>query len=581
MATKTLDQRPRKANLVSLLRPYWVFVLLLIVFTVAGSALNLVVPQIIAHAVDGYTAGTLVLNTSLVIFGLVIFGIFLFNNLQSVVQTYVSEIVARDLRTKIIKAISILDYATIENVTTAKLLTNLTSDVDAVKTFISQAVASIISSAFLIVGASVLILSINWKLALAVLAVVPFIGVTFYFVFSRVRVLFKESQEAIDWLNKVINENVIGAALIRLLDSRKEETKKFHAANQNSLTVSLQILKLFASMIPIITFLTNLATLIILMLGGHYVISGTMSLGEFLAFNSYLGILIFPIIIIGFTSNAIAQASASYARILDVVDIIPPIDTGTLTSNLSGLIEVKNLSLVYGEQVVLKPLSFTITSGSKTAIVGPTAAGKSQLLYLLTGLVTPTTGEILYDGKPLTQYQKQAFYGQIGFVFQDSSMFNLSLRENIGFSTEVDGVDIEKAIMTAELGDFITKLPQGLDTIVSERGTSLSGGQKQRVMLARALAQNPRILLLDDFTARVDSETERKILENVRKNYPNLTLISVTQKITPIEDYDQIILLMQGELIGSGKHAELLDSSPEYMQIFNSQKSTQQYDATE
>lgn len=576
MAT-TMTQ-PRKGSLVSLMRPYGWWVLLLIVFTVAGSALNLVVPQIIAQAVDAYTAGTLVLNTSLLLFGLVIFGIFVFNNIQSVVQTYVSEVVARDVRNKIMKAISILDYATVETISPAKLLTNLTSDVDAVKTFIAQAVASIISSLFLIVGATILLLSINWQLTLAVLTVLPFIGVTFYFVFSRVRTLFKKSQEAIDWLNKVINESVLGAALIRLLDSRDQETEKFLAANANSRDLSLQILKMFASMIPAITFLTNLSTLIILMLGGHYVITGAMTLGQFLAFNSYLGILIFPIMILGFTSNAIAQASASYGRILDVIELGAPTDTGTITTTLSGQIEVRDLGVVYGEQTVLQPLSFTIKSGSKTAIVGPTAAGKTQLLYLLTGLVLPTSGEILYDGQPLGHYQKQAFYKQIGLVFQESSMFNLSLRENIGFSTTVDDTDIQKAITTAELGDFIAQLPQGLNTIVSERGTSLSGGQKQRVMLARALSQNPQILILDDFTARVDAETERKILKNVRENYPNMTLISVTQKIAPIADYDQIIVLMQGEKIGSGTHAELLESSPEYVQIFNSQKSTAQFD---
>lgn len=578
MATTDTKSKPNKGNLFSLLKPYSLWVILLIVFTVLGSALNLAVPQIISKAVDAYTAGTLALYNSLLMFGLVAVGIFLFNNLQSIVQTFASERVARDLRMRIIKAISIQDYASIENLTPSKLLTNLTSDVDAVKNFVAQAVASIISSLFLIIGASVLIISINWKLALAVLSIIPFIGVTFYFVLSKVRKLFKQSQEAIDWLNKVINENVLGAALIRLLDSSSQEIDKFQEANKNARDVSLQILKMFASMIPIIIFLTNVATLIILMLGGHFVILGSMTLGQFLAFNSYLGILIFPIIIIGFMSNAIAQASASYGRILEVIDLPAPADMGTRTEKLSGLLEVKNLSLSYGEQKVLKPLSFIIKPGTKNAIVGPTAAGKTQLLYLLTGLIVPTSGEILYDGKPLSEYQKQAFYGQIGFVFQDSIMFNMSLRENIAFSSSVTEKDFKKAIETAELQDFIGSLPEGLETIVSERGTSLSGGQKQRVMLARALAQNPQILLLDDFTARVDTQTERKILRNVEENYPNVTLISVTQKIAPIEGYDQIIVLMEGEVIASGIHSELVSSSPEYVQIYNSQKSTEQYD---
>ena len=169
-------------------------------------------------------------------------------------------------------------------------------------------------------------------------------------------------------------------------------------------------------------------------------------------------------------------------------------------------------------------------------------------------------------------------HSQIGFVFQDSILFNLSLRENIAFSNLAKDDYLEKAINTAELRDFIDTLPEKLDTIVSERGTSLSGGQKQRIMLARALALNPKILLLDDFTSRVDNKTEIKILSNIAENYPELTFISVTQKIQSIEHYDQIILLMEGEILAKGTHEELLKSSPEYVQIYDSQKSMNQYE---
>lgn len=164
-------------------------------------------------------------------------------------------------------------------------------------------------------------------------------------------------------------------------------------------------------------------------------------------------------------------------------------------------------------------------------------------------------------------------------MFQDSSLFNLTLRENIGFSTTVDDADLAKAIETAELHHFVADLPQGLDTVVSERGLSLSGGQKQRIMLARALALDPKVLFLDDFTARVDVATEAKILANVRRNYPDLTLVSITQKIAPIEDFDQVILLMEGEVLAAGAHHELAASSPEYGQIIRSQQSTDAYEA--
>ena len=178
----------------------------------------------------------------------------------------------------------------------------------------------------------------------------------------------------------------------------------------------------------------------------------------------------------------------------------------------------------------------------------------------------------------IDEYDKQTLHRQVGFVFQDSIIFNLTLRENIAFSKTVTDEDLEKAITTAELKDFIDGLPQKLDTIVSERGTSLSGGQKQRIMLARALALNPQVLLLDDFTARVDSTTERRILENVHENYPGITLLSVTQKIASVEDYDQIILLMEGEVLASGTHRQLMETSPEYVQIYDSQRSTSHYE---
>jgi ATP-binding cassette subfamily B protein len=239
---------------------------------------------------------------------------------------------------------------------------------------------------------------------------------------------------------------------------------------------------------------------------------------------------------------------------------------------------MENVSLSFGEKVVLKDVSFQVRAGTKTAIIGPTAAGKTQLLYLLIGLLKPSSGTVKYDGQPIDDYNKEALHNRVGFVFQDSVIFNLTLRENIAFSTTAGAQDIGKAIATAELDDFIAALPQGLETVVSERGTSLSGGQKQRVMLARALALNPRVLLLDDFTARVDATTERTILDNVHRNYPGITLISVTQKIASVVDYHQIILLMEGEVLATGTHKELMETSPEYVQLYDSQRSTSHYE---
>jgi ATP-binding cassette subfamily B protein len=486
--------------------------------------------------------------------------------------------VAKDLRSRLAAKISEQSFAWVEQITPAKLLTNLTSDVDAVKLFVSQAIASIISSLFLIAGSSVLLISINWRLALAVLGVVPFIAITFQLVLRKVRTLFKRGQEAIDWLNRVINESILGASLIRLLNTQQIESQKFLQANTEARDIGLSILRLFASLIPAITLAVNVATVIILLLGGHYVIAGTMSLGDFTAFNSYLAILIFPIILIGFMSNVIAQSTASYMRIGAVLGSPEVEKGGEIVADLRGDVGMDHVSLSFGQKMVLKDVSFNVPAGTKTAIIGPTAAGKTQLLYLLIGLLKPTSGTITYDGEPIDAYDKEALHQRVGFVFQDSSIFNLTLRENIAFSTSAAEQDIGKAITTAELDHFIASLPEGLKTVVSERGASLSGGQKQRVMLARALALNPRVLLLDDFTARVDANTERAILENVHRNYPGITLISVTQKIASVVDYDQIILLMEGEVLAIGKHQHLMDISPEYVQLYDSQRSTSHYE---
>jgi len=546
--------------------------------TILGNSLNLVVPSILSRAIDTYNRQQLVLRTLVIGFLAVAAGIFIFSYLQAIVQTYASERVARDLRTKLVLKISNQDHEFIQQATAAKLLTNLTSDVDSVKLFVSQAFASVISSVFVIIGASILLLSINWKLALAVIATLPIMGVTFAVVMRKVRKLFMKSQAAIDWLNKVINESVLGSALIRLVNSQQFEFEKFVAANTEARTISLSILRLFASLIPVIIFSTNLATMMILVFGGRFVINGSMTIGNFMAFNSYLGILVFPVIVIGFMGNVMAQAGASYGRIAIVLNAPDKKQAGTLVTNLRGDIGIRDVSVQLGGKNVLKHVSFEARAGTRNALIGPTAAGKTQVLYLLAGLLRPNSGTVEYDGKSVDEYEKQSLHLQVGFVFQDSILFNLTLRENIAFSKTVTDADLEKAIATAELKDFVDSLPQKLDTIVSERGTSLSGGQKQRIMLARALALNPRVLLLDDFTARVDATTEKKILDNVHRNYPGITLLSVTQKITSVEDYDQIVLLMEGEVLASGTHKELMTTSPEYVQIYDSQRSTSHYD---
>ncbi len=580
MNNENIQSKPieEKARLFGILVPYKGRVALLVIITMIGSSINLVIPKIIASAIDAFSANNFDARKVIIQFMVATSGIFIFTLLQGVLQAFTAERVAFDLREKIVHKLSVQSFSFIQSANPSRLLTNLTSDMNSVKTFVSQAFVAIISSLFIIVGVTVLMIMINWKLALAVLGIVPIVGLAFFLVFRKARVIFKKSRKVIDALNKIINESILGAALIRVLNSQQHENQKFLEKNLESRNLGLSIVRLFSILVPTIMFVSNLAIVVILALGGHYVVMDTLTIGNFAAFNSYVVMLIFPVMMIGFMSNIIASATASNDRIQAILSTPPPRETGTIESEIKGNILLENVSLSYEDKPILRNVSFSVKAGSKTAIIGPTAAGKSQLLYLLTNLISPDSGTMELDGVPIDKYSSETLHKDVGLVFQDSVIFNLSLRENIGFSDSVDADSLQKAIDTAELSNYIETLPDGLETIVSERGSSLSGGQKQRIMLARALTLNPRILLLDDFTARVDQKTEDKILSNIQNNYPDLTLISITQKIEPVKDFDQILLLMSGEIIASGQHKELMKTSPEYIQIYKSQQSTEQYE---
>lgn len=569
-------QKPPK--LTALIKPYRRQIMLLILLALVSNGLSLVLPKIIAYSIDEYGKGQLQFQPVILYFSGAALLIFIFTFLQNIVQVYSSERVARDLRTRLAAKVSQQTYAGVLEANPSRLLTNLTSDVDTIKLFVAQAIASIAASLVLIIGTSVLLFSINWELALAVITIIPLIGTTFFMVLRKMKVWFLKIREVIDWLNKVITESVLGAALIRVLNTQQLEYEKFLSANTNARDIGLTMIRLYAVLLPVIMMTANLAVVTILALGGHYVITDSMTLGDLAAFNAYLSILIFPVILIGVMSNLIAQSTAAYQRVQTVLFMQEPEESGTIEGELRGDISMQHVELQYEGKPVLKDISFSVKAGSKTAIIGPTAAGKTQLLHLLSNLVKPNSGSIRFDQQDINAYKRNTLHSQVGLVFQDSIIFNMSLRENIAFNENVTDADMERAISTAALTDFIAGLPEGLETIVSERGTSLSGGQKQRIMLARALAINPKVLLLDDFTARVDNHTEQLILQNLAQHYPDLTLISVTQKIASIEHYDQIILLMEGEIIASGTHRELMHSCPEYVQIYQSQRSTNLYE---
>lgn len=576
---KNYKGKPKnKYKITDLLKPYIGLILLLMSLSIISNGITLTLPKMIAHTIDNYEKEKDILNIVIRNFLGASIAIFLISYIQGILQAYIAEVAARDLRENLINKISVQSYLFIQDITSSKLLTRLTLDIDNIKLFISQAIPSIVSSVVLILGSAILLLITKWQLAIFILLIIPAIAFLFINNMRKVRVLFKKSGEIIDKLNKVINENIVGSTLIRVLNSQKYEFEKFLGLSTESKENGIKILSNFALFIPSVVFISNLATLIIFVLGGYFVIQDKMTLGDFSAFNSYLAILFFPILLIGFMTNIINQASTSYTRISEVLEKTREEYIGSINIKPEGNIHIENINLKSGDTCILKDINFEIKALSKTAIIGPTGAGKTQLLYIMTGLIKATEGKVKIGNYDIEDYNKEVLHKYMGLVFQDNIMFNSTLRENICFDKEISEESLIKALKTAELYDFVESLPQKLDTYVMERGTSLSGGQKQRIMLARVLVLNPSILLLDDFTARVDYITERKITENLKQNYPDLTLISVTQNIEPIKDYDQIILLMESELIDKGTHNELMKRSVEYVQIYNSQKSTTDYE---
>ena len=559
------------------LKPYSLLIFLILILSFGSNALSLYFPKKIGEYVDAYKIGNIDLWGAvwfLVILASIVLTLSL---IQSWVSAYTSEKVALDLRNQLITSLKSRSFSYMRDMTGGRLITVMTSDVDAVKNLVSSGIASILMAVITLIGVVYFLVTINMKLALLTLSVIPFILIVFAVIFRKLGPLFGKTQQNLDRINKTINESIIASPLVRVLDAQSEELGKFDVVNKKGTELGITLVTYFAALIPLITFLSSVAVLLVLWFGGEAVIGGTLSIGQMSAFFAYTSVFVWPFFILGFSSTFISRAQISLGRINEVLDGDVE-DAHPLKAEKSekfiGNIVFKNVTLRYGDKEVLKNISFEIKPHTRTAILGPTGAGKTELFYLIAGLATPTEGEIIIDGKDVKDWNSSTLLSNIGMVFQDSVIFNTSLKENILFKSGATEAILGTALEVAELSGLVKELPEGLETNVSERGTSLSGGQKQRVTLARALAINPSALLLDDFTSRVDAGTEDRILTNIREKFKDITLISITQKIEPIKEYDHIIVLMEGELIGQGTHQDLLSKSLEYQQIYESQQST-------
>lgn len=564
-------------NIITFLKPYTKWILILFVISLFSSAGNLLVPRLTGLTLDvfkdnNYNQGQIYL----IQISLISIGIFVFTIIQSVIISFLSQKVAANVRIKMTKKLSTQSNYFINQQTSGKILTNFTSDVTTLSELVSQGVVTTFSAILILTGSIFSLLNLNLQLALWVLSIIPLIVVTFALIFSQIGKLFKESQANLDKINRVINESIVAAGLIRVLNSQKSELNKFDQVSLVSKELNLKIVYAFASLIPLVNFLSNLAILAIVWFGGNLIIQNSLTIGELSAFISYISLLITPIFLLSFIGSTASRAVVSLKRINEISESEPEIVNGNYSSLIEGKIEFENINLEIKNRSVLKNINLNFLPKQRIAILGPTGSGKTQLMYLLTALQKANSGKILIDNKEISLWNRTSLYSQMGLVFQDSLIFTSTLKENITLNQNISEKEMNKIINTSQLTDLLASLPNGLETEISERGSNLSGGQKQRLMLARALSLNPKILLLDDFTARVDLATERSIQEALKLNYPNLTLINITQKIDPIKEYDQIVLIMEGEIIATGKHEQLLQNSLEYRQIWDSQQTTEE-----
>jgi ATP-binding cassette subfamily B protein len=575
-----MKQAPQKPKInFTFLKPYigWTILLTICIFLSNGA--NLLIPRILGSSIDSFSknGANYSITKDLWLLGGITFGVLILTLLQTIISVYISERVAKDLRTDLIQKILSQPISFVNKRQSSDLFTNITSDTEQVKDIISQGFASIFSAIIILIGSVILLFSINVRLAFIAIVTLPLIIAVFAFIFKNISSLFRSAQEVLGNINKVINESVLGAMLIRVLNAQNYENTKFQEVNIRSRNIGFNITNLFASLIPAINLVSNFAIVSIIWFGGRQVMVADLTLGEFSAFISYFNLLITPIFILGFVSSFISRGLVSLSRIQEVLQAPEEVvmdESNLIRQEVKGNIVFDKVCYEIDGKSLLKDVSFVINPQTKNAIIGPTGSGKSLILSLLTGLIQPTGGQILIDDIPLNQWDPKYIFKTMGLVFQESILFNSSLIDNIVFNQTIPEIELQKALNTANVSEIIQTLPNGLDTQISERGTNLSGGQKQRIMLARALVRNPKMLLLDDFTARVDMKTEKEIISSLFANYPDITLISITQKIEPIQDYDQIIVIMEGELLATGIHTELLKSSIEYTQIWQSQQTT-------
>ena len=490
-----------------------------------------------------------------------------------------SQSFGNDLRRDTFAHVMSLSPEQTDKFTVGSLVTRMTNDVTMMQTFIAQALRIFFRSPIMFVGGIIMAISLNSKFALVILISLPIQLIVVWGVMKKAKPLFERMQERLDGVNSVVQENVTGARVVKAYVREDHETKRFHIANDNLFTVSLRVQNILAFMGPVMMIVMNLAVIAVIWLGGYEVERGIIEVGEIMAVIQYITQILHSVMMFSMMFQTISRAQASAKRINEVLDCEPVICDGKYDGagkeEKRGHVVFKNVSFRYPDAVdapVLHDINLDVKSGENIAILGATGSGKSSLVQMIPRYYDPTEGEIELDGVNIKEYTLKALRTKIAYVLQKSELFSGTVAENLRWGNEnATDEELREAAQIAQADEFIGKFNNGYDTMIAEKGASLSGGQKQRLSIARALLKNHDVLIFDDSMSALDLTTSAKLQKALREKLGDLTVITIAQRVASVMNADRIIVLDGGTIAAEGDHKTLLETSPVYRDIYESQ----------
>jgi ATP-binding cassette, subfamily B, multidrug efflux pump len=489
-----------------------------------------------------------------------------------------------DLRNDLFRHLESLSYSYYQRTRTGDIMARATNDLSAVRNLLGPAIMYSANTIVFTAGALIFMLSISPKLTLYAFLPLPIVSITIQYFGRKIHERFERIQAMFSDISARAQENFSGARVIRAYVQEEAEIAAFETANQEYIKRSLNLVRLMGMLWPTLETMLGLAIVLVLWLGGREVIYGHMKLGGFVAFNTYMVQLTWPIIALGWVINIFQRGKASMGRINEILVEKPEIEdseeiqvkskTGesSVSTQIRGEIEFQYLNFSYGSTPVLHDINLRVPAGSSLAIVGPTGSGKTTLVSLIPRIYDAEPGTVLIDGIPIRDYPIAALRRNLGFVPQETFLFSETVRENIAFGKEdATDQDVRAAALAASIGEEIESFPEQYRTLVGERGITLSGGQKQRTAIARAIIRNPRILILDDALSSVDTHTEDKILNHLREIMRGRTTIFISHRVSTVRNADRIAVLHAGRIVELGTHDELVAKDGYYTDLYNKQ----------